>query len=296
MNDRITDAARSPLAAARMCQEAPRELIHSLREYDGLSRANQGRIDALVARAAGDPDLGCRLTGLVRHDGFQASDEAHQAILLDAIAREPDADNLGRMEVLADDPEFRHMMPREAARQAEEVQEGKPFPGVEEMVRGSGARPHQNHSFSLPGAIELGAHAAEIVVDVALEHFAVTGVGAVPGSAVAAGAAAAVLGIAAVGAGLWELAEAHRAGQEWGESVAAGQGFVAQMAHHMRGDDAVAGRGPRGTGAAAADRFWQNLSPSQRVELRTVEGQDQVLGALAASVERITLGARGQAA
>jgi hypothetical protein len=162
------------------------------------------------------------------------------------------------------------------------------------MIRGSGARAHHPHGFSLPGAIELSAHAFEIVADLALEHVAQAGLISATGTAgaLAAGAPPAVACVVALCAGLWGLSKDHAAGREWGEAVAAGRGFVDQMAHHLRGDDPVPGRGARGTGVAAADRYWESLSPSQRVELRTVEGQDQVLRALAASVERITMTAR----
>lgn len=293
MNDRIALAARSPLAAARMCEESPGDLIHALDGYTGLSAANRSRVDALVAGAAGDPDFGCRLAGLVRHEGFRACDAAHQALVLEGIAGEPDARILGRLEVLADDPEFRRMMPREAARQADEVLSGTAFPDVEQMVRASGARGHHG-SFSLPGAIDLGAHTAEVVVDVALEHLVAVGLSpAVAG--IGAGVGGGVLCTVAMVAGLAEIAEEHRAGRALGERVAAGGGFVAQMAHHLRGDEAVDERGARGRGAAAADRFWNALTPSQRVELRTVDGQDEVLRALAASVEGITMGTHGQA-
>lgn len=292
MNDRIDLATRSPLAAARFCQESPGALVHALPEFQGMSRANQARVDALLEDAASNPDLGCRIVGLLRHEGFGACDEAHQALLLDALGGRRDADTLGRLEELAADTEFQRMMPREAARQAAEVQEGTAFPDVASIVRGSGVRGHQTHGFSLPGAIELGAHATEVLVEVAGEHLLVTGAGVAGGAAVAAGVVTGAACVVALGAGLYALGRDHAAGREWGEAVAAGRGFVDQMAHHLRGDDAVPGRGARGSGAAAADRLWQGLSPSQRVELRTVEGQDGVLRALAANVERITMTAR----
>lgn len=295
MNDRIELAARSPLVAAQLCREAPGSLVHALAEYRGLSSANRARVDALLEDAASDPDLGCRLVGLVRHEGFQACDEGHQALLLDLLAGQPEADTLGRFEELASDAEFRRMMPREATRQAAEVRDRTAFPDVTAMVRRSGARAHEPHGFSLPGAIELGAHAFEIVVDLALEHVAQAGLisaASTAGTTVVAGVPPAVASIVAVGAGLWGLSRDHAAGREWGEAVAEGRGFIDQMAHHLRGDDPVPGRGARGTGAAAADRYWESLSPAQRVELRTVDGLDHVLRGLAASVDRITMTAR----
>lgn len=291
MSEPLSLVDRSPLAAARLCAEAPSDAIHASAGYRDLTSANRARVDGLLAGAGDDPDFGCRLMGLLR-GGFADCDETHQAIILDALAREPDAKNLGRLEILAGDPELQRMMPRDAARQADDVVDGAAFPAIEGLARRSGADAHRTESFSRFGAIELSTHAVEMGYDLVLEHFAVGVVGASGAATVLAGLVPGAMCLVSMAAGLRELGEAHRAGQEWGANVARGQGFVAQLGHHLRGDDAVMGRGPRSEGAAAADRFWQDLAPSQRVELRTLEHQDAALSALSASVERLTIAGR----
>jgi hypothetical protein len=284
---------RSPLAAARLCSEDPSAAVHGSAGYRALSPANAAAVDALLRRVESDPDLSCRVLGLVR--SLKDVPETHQGILVGALAGGVSADDLGRLQMLGADPEFRRMMPLEADRQASDVVGRTAFPGVDTLVRQSGAPAHAPEKLSLAGGVELGAHAVEVVIDVVAEQLVHAGVVTNSGFAIgAAGVCVGAAGIVAVGAGLYGIAEAHHRGEEWGAGVARGQGFVAQMGHFLRGDDPVTGRGPRGDGAVAADRFWEALTPAQRVEMRSVEDVGAVLGALSASVERLTIaGASG---
>lgn len=303
MSNRIDTT--SPLAYARALREHPEEALAALEQVRRLPAEQRHAVDAIL-RASRDPDMGAALAGFVRSSEFQGCDAEHRTAILEALTSEPTQEALGRLMLLAGDAELRRMSPLSTESEIRAVLHGlTPLPGATIAERAGIHRPGRHVGPTV--ALDMASHAAEIAAEHVLE---VTVVHATTGAWVAAGMEAgtqvlpiyvapsaagtaaavafpAIAAIAATYGGLHEIAEAHEQAEREREAHQFAFGFrdaLSALAHG--GDVSGHGSGPSVRGAAAAERFWTDLEPAQRVAIR--EHSERFVADLRRSIETAT--------
>ena len=293
MNDFDT---RMQLGAAY--RRDPLETMHQFDAYQQLGGANAQRVDAFLARHGQDEAAAAALRRLVESPEFGATSPEVQASLLDAAGAHPDAGTVDCLRRLAADDGFGLLPAADAGVEVDRLTEGRATPRAADILARSGMPEVPGRRIGDLGAMELGAQAMHYVesmsgmglaegvafgIELAAGTPVLTGAAAAVGPAVGGGFALAtsVLGIY----GSIHAAESARdEGRAIGEAAAHGGGFVRQLAELAGHGEHAPRSAAEARGAAAAERCWSGLRPSERVAL-----QDAGAGRFFAALDRAVL-------
>jgi hypothetical protein len=280
MNDLDT---RLQLGAAY--RRDPLGTIHQFDAYRRLDGANGQRVDAFLRRHGHEEASSVALRQLIESTGFGASGPEVQASLLDAAADHPDAGTIGRLRQLAADDGFQELAATGADAEIARLA-GKAGPRLDAVRERTQMPLVPRNGPGVTEVAEVISHALHYAEGLAgLEVAEPLAAAVAPAAAaVVAPVVGGVLAFAGAVLGIYgpihQAQKAHEEGAATGNAARHGSGFAQQLAE-------LAGRGeytPRtaaeSRGAAAAERCWRDLRPSDRVALRSGEGADRFFAAL----------------